>query len=543
VMATRIRAAWGAITRILGPQDESVAQPPARLSFRLEHVLLPALAIAAAAFWLRTALALTPAGFPLDDAWIHLQFARNIAEGHGVSFNPGVPSSGSTAPLWTLALAPLLALGVAPVAAAIGLGLALTCATVVATTEFTRLATGSRGAGIVAGAAVALSGRVVWAAVSGMEGPLFAFLTVAALLAYMIAVDRPGDSWGLWGALAGLAGAARPEAFVVVPMLAAHWVLGPGAAGRRVNRRAFLKPFWLLALVTLAYVALNYHGGGHPLPMTFYAKTEERSIWHAVTRLDFEAIRQIGTWPLTSLNKMLLFFMGQSALLFAAALVGILALADVFGPRFRAGASLLVAVLLATPILKGLLAPTPSILVHVGRYITHLTVLFLIAATIGLFVLHRLSRRRWVVPVLALVALARLGAQDMREARIYAQWVKNINDLQVVAGTWIAEHTSEDAVVATNDIGAVAYFSGRPIVDTEGLVTSEAIPFKRTRNLAGLLERAKPDLLVIFPEWYPDIAGSPILTEVRRFSARKVVAGGPELVVYTLPWTRPGRVH
>src|SRR5207249_2556866 len=50
------------------------------------------------------------AGFPLDDSWIHLQFARNIAEGAGFSYNPGVPVAGSTAPLWTLlfaALAPL----------------------------------------------------------------------------------------------------------------------------------------------------------------------------------------------------------------------------------------------------------------------------------------------------------------------------------------------------------------------------------------------------------------------------------------------------
>jgi hypothetical protein len=48
------------------------------------------------------------AGFPLDDSWIHLHFARNIAEGAGFSYNPGVPVAGSTAPLWTLLLAFLL---------------------------------------------------------------------------------------------------------------------------------------------------------------------------------------------------------------------------------------------------------------------------------------------------------------------------------------------------------------------------------------------------------------------------------------------------
>ena len=63
------------------------------------HVLLVCMAVLAPAAW-GTYLEWqqTAPGFPLDDTWIHLQFARNVAEGHGFSFNPGVLSSGSTAP-------------------------------------------------------------------------------------------------------------------------------------------------------------------------------------------------------------------------------------------------------------------------------------------------------------------------------------------------------------------------------------------------------------------------------------------------------------
>ena len=51
-------------------------------------------------------------GFPLDDSWIHLQFARNLAHGAGLSYNPGDLVTGSTAPLWTALLAaPLPAAG------------------------------------------------------------------------------------------------------------------------------------------------------------------------------------------------------------------------------------------------------------------------------------------------------------------------------------------------------------------------------------------------------------------------------------------------
>jgi len=44
-------------------------------------------------------------GFPLDDAWIHQTYARNLVQAGEWAFLPGVPSAGSTSPAWTLALA------------------------------------------------------------------------------------------------------------------------------------------------------------------------------------------------------------------------------------------------------------------------------------------------------------------------------------------------------------------------------------------------------------------------------------------------------
>ena len=43
-------------------------------------------------------------GFPLDDAWIHQTYARNLARSGQLAFVPGVPSAGSTAPLWSFLL-------------------------------------------------------------------------------------------------------------------------------------------------------------------------------------------------------------------------------------------------------------------------------------------------------------------------------------------------------------------------------------------------------------------------------------------------------
>ena len=64
---------------------------------------LAALGIGVAAFVWKTrqiAGSIGAGAFPLDDSWIHMQFARNLAEGRGFAYNPGVPVSGSTAPPW-----------------------------------------------------------------------------------------------------------------------------------------------------------------------------------------------------------------------------------------------------------------------------------------------------------------------------------------------------------------------------------------------------------------------------------------------------------
>ena len=53
-------------------------------------------------------------GFPLDDAWIHQTYARNLGVNGEWSFIPGQASAGSTAPLWTMVLAIGHALGTGP---------------------------------------------------------------------------------------------------------------------------------------------------------------------------------------------------------------------------------------------------------------------------------------------------------------------------------------------------------------------------------------------------------------------------------------------
>jgi hypothetical protein len=53
--------------------------------------------------------------------------------------------------------------------------------------------------------------------------------------------------------------------------------------------------------------------------------------------------------------------------------------------------------------------------------------------------------------------------------------------------------------VATNDIGAIAYFGERKVVDLMGLVSPR-------RSLPDNLERYKPKLLLVFVTWFKNYA-------------------------------------
>ncbi len=124
-------------------------------------------------------------GLPLDDSFIHLQFARNLAAGRGLSYNPGELVTGSTAPLWTALLALLAYLPGNAVAWAQLLGIVLYLAMVDATWRLARELGLSRGLAALGGALTLGTGWMAWSALSGMEVPLFALLSLWGIILHL----------------------------------------------------------------------------------------------------------------------------------------------------------------------------------------------------------------------------------------------------------------------------------------------------------------------------------------------------------------------
>ena len=474
--------------------------------------------------------------FPLDDAWIHMQFARNLAEGRGFAYNPGVPVSGSTAPLWTLLLGGTFAvLGTHPALAKV-LGLALTLGAAWLAGRLAGLWTGHRGLGLLAAALTALAGPMVWGALSGMEVSLAALLVTASLL--LRAQEREGAA-----ALAlGLGTLARPEAVLLLPLF---WLSGPLSWRRALG--------WAgpVAACVAPWVAFNLATIGNPLPGTAAAKIEG-GLLGALAGVREPLATALLRRPGQYASEWLRWLWQVDVLLPLLVLPGLGWLAWRRGRAALAPAS----VLLAHPLAMALLAPYRGPGFQEGRYSIHLLPLALVVAVAPLAGYRAAARVEpgpdppplpgtwpsWLGQAGAAALLIGMVVALPGAAGRYGWAVQNIEAMQVHLARWVTDHTPPTARLGLNDVGAIAYFSRREIVDVMGLVTPAVLPYRREGETGVLryLERVCPDYLIVFPAWFPTLSS---MTDRFRPVYRvrldhNTVAGADELVVYETIWSR-----
>ena len=445
---------------------------------------------------LGVALALTLALlFPLrhyitDDTFIHLQYARRLAEGHGLVFNVGERVYGCTSPFWVALLAAGMALGLPGLAVARVLGLIAALGSVLLFFQLARrtLATpGFRGLATVAWAGHAWMLR--WA-VSGMETPL----AVALVLAGFVSYSSPrGDARpALTGTLWALAALTRPEAAFLVALWGvlliadsrgrpiAGWISG-------VAPPLLIYGGWLL-------FAKSYYGT--PWPQTLAAKTA------GATGLEFQVSnlwRQIR-------------IVGATDGILAAVLV-VAVLATRYGPSrpspaprpgvlrllpwiWLAGVPVLYAAR-GVPVLSRYLLPLLPVLGWLAWR----------AAESWWTGTHPdPARRRRAIGFAAVLAAAVLaqnlvvyGAEVVPHVRTFSAGLERS---LVQWGRWFEAHAPRDAAIATPDIGAIGYFSGLRVVDLAGLVTPQMVPLLEREPAEDVVSRlsfagfARPEFIV-----------------------------------------------
>lgn len=474
-------------------------------------------------------------GFPLDDSWIHLQLARNLAGGQGLSFNPGELVPGSTAPLWTAMLSILFLVPGSPVVSAKLVGVLLFLAGGFATRRLGMAMGLEPGPAVVAAALTLATSWLVWSALSGLEIPLFVLVTVWGMVLHLRERQRP-TAIPVSLFVFALAFLIRPEASILFLAAVADRLLtfGRERGGRLGWRSPSWRPLWLgfsvFVIIAMPLVLFNYSVSGSMLPTTFGAKSG--GLHRSIPELGY-LYTVFG-----------IFFQAQPWMaLFAGA--GILALLGGLGGREDRGL-LPVLWLIGLPFAYGLLDP-PGPFNLVGNFGRYFFPLFPVVVVLGMVGIQkslaglggrmqvgslRVSLRALGVTILFLPTLFEL----IQGAGRYGQNVLNVQESDVRVAHWLESRLSPEALLAVADIGAIKFILPNRVIDLAGIGNPEV----KTMGAEGFLRHHQPDYLVIFPNWYARLfdAAEPFEV-VREFPIQdNITMGGDILAVYSTPWTR-----
>lgn len=443
----------------------------------LSFVLYPLLARLALGEWT----------FPFDDPWTHQVYARNLAQTGQYAFNPGEPSTASSAPLWTALMVPAHWFGINPVLWALAWGLLSFAALGWVAWSWAERHFARPLPALLTGA-ILLTPHIAWSGVEGMETALVA----AVALLILSRADRGPWTRGrdafVDGLLNGVLLWLRPEAPLLT--LISSWP----------RRRAGWKQLLLYAagylVLTLPYLGLNWAISGRPLPQTVYAKVayyaRPLSPASLATFLsDLFWTLAPGIWPLV-------------ILLLVLAVVRMARRREwPWGPALAwAGLTVLVA------------AVRLPVVLHFGRHFVPVLPALVLACGEALGGLPALGRRALLVlgGCLLLIGLV-VGVSFYRPA------CQAILDSQVAMGRWIAAHVPAEATVATHDIGAIGYFGRHRLVDTLALITPDLTPIVGAHDTAGLwafLREHRVQYLATLDGQYEEIQHEPGVREVVR---------------------------
>jgi hypothetical protein len=508
-------------------------------------------------------------GAALDDAYIHFQYARAIAEGHPFRFQAGEPiSTGATSFLWPVLLAPFYAIGFRdesilwPAWALSFLALGALAYEAYALAK----PLAGRAAAVGAGAMTLAFGGFAWSAASGMEVVPFAWLMAFSL--------RRACEW---------AERAELRTRRALSMLLTLAVLCP-----------LMRPEGAITTIALGLVVAAF-----PRPRALVVKgldvSRAEALAFALAAFFPNLLLFLLTGSTTSSTaqvKLLpgnpYYVLSDAALANARVLVTTILDGQVWSAEFLPKGGAPIACLgLAALVWRGLVTKrvVRSALVLVlalSMFVPCLYVTFLwnrlrylwpfatgwfiglaCLANVAAMVAARLEARAGAVTA-ALIAGAFAGTFMVRLDWVLedvAQSASGIDRQQVALGRWAKDNLPADARIGVNDTGAIAYFGDKKTFDVVGLTTptegrywvggagSRLEHYERLRTSAP---STLPTHFIVYPEW---MACEPVLgiglheatvtdsTILGGQTMRAMTARWNHLGTGELPWTAHTTIH
>jgi Gpi18-like mannosyltransferase len=417
-----------------------------------------------------------------DDSFITFRYAENIAAGKGFVYNQGERVLGTSTPLYTLLLALLVKLGlpILPLARIINIGADCLSGILI----FLMVRRFRIGAAMLAALFYTLFPRVIVWSISGMETSLYVFLIAASLYSYL------KGNFGLTALFLGLTILTRVDGVILGLAVVIHFIWQ--------HRKFPVKIVLGSVAVLLPWLVFSFLYFGSPIPNSvpgkkalYSATIWETPKWRIFWEFLFLRIK-IG-WPML-----------------------LLALAGVYSVLTRAKSYLIIALWAVLYFLFFLLGAAKM---HMWYYVPfYLGYLILVALGFGLAFekadgfwkkrVGALSRgttaaaslktlRIVVISFVCLLAGLAYFQQMKRTVRLVTIEQIALEDIHKSIGLWLSENTLPTDTVCAEDIGYMGYYSGRRILDQDGLVSPQVIPFNKSRDRLGFLRKYRPAYFVI----------------------------------------------
>ena len=455
-------------------------------------MLLTAAAVVTA-IWLVVVVVWRDAPFSLtfDDAFYYFGIARNVAHGHGSTFD-GIDPTNGYHPLWMLLSVPVYALGgdgtpavrVLLVVQVLCYGAALALVAWIAARAidgWPRLAAKRPDAAkasvwctaIVALALVVVSADpfVVKVFVNGMESGVVVLLD-AAILAVgatwrgrLLGRGRPGARWAVGLLLAALVLTRTDSVFLLTVM--GVWALAEARSDPRGSLLPLAQLFALPAVALTAYLVSNQVMFGLLVQISGLTKkapfTLDRLAWSVVAIV---AAGLLGWWGYRrSRTKMARSRFGRvRAFLASTGWFGSFCVLQIaYYQTFQ----------------------TQQWLWYYCSAVLYLVCLLVVGVAdfveAALIEAPAASPARALIPITAILLLP-LVAGLIYEARLFAD--PDGHSIAIAdrdAGVWIDRHLPRDAVLASWDAGALGYYAHRPVINLDGVANSYAY-YQASRN-------------------------------------------------------------
>lgn len=484
-------------------------------------------------------------GVPLDDTWIHFQFADNFSKGNFFQFNAGEYTAGTTSPFYVIVLGMFSFVTQNFIFNSIFLSAAfhlLSCIFIYKISltifssddsplkEFSSSILTPEFVSLIIALVTVFNGRFAWSAMSGMETTMFTFFCILSV--YFHIKNLKENKFTLLPAfLLGLATVSRPEGFLLFGLYLFDVALN--LFNQKTFRNNFLKlclSVSIFLIISLPYLIFSHKISGHYFPNTFRG---QGGGFQFIPNFEYIQI------SISYFLKDNLF----TGIFYIVTIFYYLSNLKKINGKFKY-VNLIFLWIIVLPLISSVLIPNWR---HHVRYLIPLIPFINFAAVyvfLNLLNLKNFEKIKGIF-VKKKTAFAIILILSIFNYVVFAIALGlntgNINDQQVKIARWINENVDRNDKIAVNDIGAIGFINKNYIVDMAGLITPEILRYRslgKEDNLDSvnyLLKKNYVSYIVIYDEWFKDYLekyGHELTFQTSAKLENNTICGGDEMKIY-----------